>query len=557
MSPSNRHQKPLTAFFGVGAAEHKRHHSSGASGRPISKQRRILPKNGSIFGSCPLCQKSFPFHQLERHASDCNGKQSTYSASVVAKKTTHVVQSEHVTPSDCPTQRKRTACSVASQNPLLNAPRFRDKQPTSEPIPGLYLYEDFITEEEEIQLLSELDGHTAEYASEFLPWKPANFNGPHDGKRWGVHCNLRDRKVGEAENPLPNFIRKILVPKLLNLPPMKGCVPNEANAIDYRRRTGHHLTPHVDDRKLSKEPISNLSLAGDCYMTFRNVAPHRNTAVNVQKVLLKRRCLQVLTGKARYDFSHGIENADLLSDRRVSVTMRESPLTSMNASRAKILEQPAPQLWWKAAMPTVNPVASVTWIRPAREPIPGLFLFPDFITEDEEALILKELDDNSVQSWSSERHTGCNRQKRWGVDHDLWSQALRPPKYELPAFSHSILLPRLQRLECMQGCTPNEVNALDYQRALGHSLGAHVDDRRKHKESIANLSLAGDCYMDFCNVQVHRNLAARGERVLLPRRCLQVMTGKARYDFTHGIATEDLLSDRRVSVTMRETPFQK
>jgi hypothetical protein len=31
-----------------------------------------------------------------------------------------------------------------------------------------------------------------------------------------------------------------------------------------------------------------------------------------------------LTGRARYEFSHGIENNDLLSDRRVSVTMRET-----------------------------------------------------------------------------------------------------------------------------------------------------------------------------------------------------------------------------------------
>jgi alkylated DNA repair dioxygenase AlkB len=116
--------------------------------------------------------------------------------------------------------------------------------------------------------------------------------------------------------------------KLNKLKPMSGCIPNEANAIEYRRKLGHHLLSHVDDRQLSKEPIANLSLAGDCFMTYCNVAPHRNTAVKERRLLLKRRCLQVLTGKARYEFSHAIENADLISERRVSVTMRESPLSA-------------------------------------------------------------------------------------------------------------------------------------------------------------------------------------------------------------------------------------
>ena len=198
--------------------------------------------------------------------------------------------------------------------------------PTSEPIPGLFVYEDFITEEEEAQILHCLD------CEDPLQWKPATFNGKHFGKRWGVHCNLRDRRVDAPENPLPDFLQNIVLPKLRSLRPMTGCIPNEANAIDYRRQRGHWLKAHVDDRKLSKEPIANLSLAGDCYMTFQNQAMHRNTAVKQQKVFLKRRCLQVLTSKARYDFSHAIAGLDLLSDRRVSITMRESPITVLTKS---------------------------------------------------------------------------------------------------------------------------------------------------------------------------------------------------------------------------------
>ena len=77
-------------------------------------------------------------------------------------------------------------------------------------------------------------------------------------------------------------------------------------------------------------------------MTFRNEKKRGNTTTSgdasialpqEKRVLLKRRCLQVLTGKARYDYSHGIRNVDLFSDRRVSLTMRESPLTSTNQEK--------------------------------------------------------------------------------------------------------------------------------------------------------------------------------------------------------------------------------
>ena len=108
-------------------------------------------------------------------------------------------------------------------------------------------------------------------------------------------------------------------------------IPNEANAISYNKHNGDWLKPHVDDRQLSLEPIANLSLAGNCIMTFCNTKGQRRQQQQQnqqnQKVMLPRRCLQILTGKSRYDYSHGISNNDLLSNRRVSITMRHSPLT--------------------------------------------------------------------------------------------------------------------------------------------------------------------------------------------------------------------------------------
>lgn len=371
-------QKRLTSYFGGGTKDDKgkaRQSSCKKRPRPVSGTSFRSHNGGSGFGVCPLCQLSFAWHVLENHASECTGivgngtnsdERSTATAveskSPAAKSTPkqltknderdEIIPLENATEQNSCCTKTPNAKSKSESNivtPRL-APIFQAKPGEStnnqdqhskqhqqlrphsyEPIPGLFVYEDFITEEEEEMIVKAC----VNVDRDVLPaWKQCRFNGKHIGKRWGVHCNLRDRRVDAPENPLPDVLSKIVFPKLrqLNLPATKAFWPNEANAIDYRRRQGHWLKAHVDDRKLSKEAIANLSLLGDCYMTFCNVSKHRNLAVSEQRVLLKRRCLQLLTGKARYEFSHGIANSDLLTDRRVSITMRESPLTRTRPS---------------------------------------------------------------------------------------------------------------------------------------------------------------------------------------------------------------------------------
>ncbi len=346
----------------------KKRKQSDQHGGKVIREMDITPtKNGcnTSFGTCPLCDKQWPIPMLLSHATFCNGGGDEKITSKINKtqKMSNVVSSdrnevqEFFTPeigkratAICSTaievslQKQESFCSSSKQQPSSNEngsiPWWRKLKPMStprqldlplnvivhtiEPLPGLFHYKEFITEEEEDMILAELDGHATAFREEFLPWKAATFNGKNRVKRWGVHCNLRDRRVSAAENPLPHFFTGIILPKLQRLVPMQGICPNEANAIDYRPQLGDCLHSHVDDRQLSKEVIANLSLAGDCFMLFRN---EKSTEKEQQLVLLKRRTLQVLTGKARYDYSHGIRNQDFLSDRRVSVTMRESPIT--------------------------------------------------------------------------------------------------------------------------------------------------------------------------------------------------------------------------------------
>ena len=112
----------------------------------------------------------------------------------------------------------------------------------------------------------------------------------------------------------------------------------------------------------------------------------------------------------------------------------------------------------------------------------------------------------------------------------------------------------------LRSFSPNEANAIDYRRSLNHFLAPHCDDRRLSGAILVNLSLAGDARMRYTE---DRPVARKGARadpksvlVLLPRRSLQVQTGRVRYSFRHGIAASNFLDERRVSVTFWQNRFE-
>jgi len=240
-------------------------------------------------------------------------------------------------------------------------------------LPGHFVIEDFVTVAEETALVKFLDDEKRSGAR----WKLSGFNGKHLGKKWGVEVDLKRRTV-KTENvrPMPPELLKVAarlraiaaseldtssdtnssddvekgrkkgvkkMPRAV-ASAVAGFAPNEANAIDYRRLSGMELRPHCDDRQMSSGVLVNLSLLGDCVMTYARDAKRKQKATRTSlpdvlsredenetrseetavDVFLPRRSLQVQTGETRYDFSHAIRNENLLADRRVSVTFRES-----------------------------------------------------------------------------------------------------------------------------------------------------------------------------------------------------------------------------------------
>lgn len=223
----------------------------------------------------------------------------------------------------------RVAHLRADDSSIAYHPRSPLKPAIPQTIQGNFLVPDFISMEEEKELLRFLDD-----TNRLEPqWTLRNFNGPAYGQIWGIRTNLKARQLLEPIHPIPSIFG-ILIRRMrtgLGGPkqnPLAEFYPNEANALDYHRPRGHYLGAHCDDRYLSGPILVNLCLAGDATMTYTRensrVSRHGSVGDDVDacRVYLPRRALQIQLGKVRYSYTHAIRHEDFHNDRRVSITFR-------------------------------------------------------------------------------------------------------------------------------------------------------------------------------------------------------------------------------------------
>jgi alkylated DNA repair dioxygenase AlkB len=143
--------------------------------------------------------------------------------------------------------------------------------------------------------------------------------------------------------------------------------------------------------------------------------------------------------------------------------------------------------------------------------------------------------------------------KKWGIRTDLRNREFLPSIHKMPKELMDIAS-RICLLTqpVMNSFCPNEANAISYEKSKGHYLGSHCDDRQLSGKFIVNLSLQGDAVMTYTKDRKKSGVGAEKYRVTLKRRSLQIQTGISRYDYKHGIPNEQLMSERRVSITFRQ-----
>ena len=208
---------------------------------------------------------------------------------------------------------------------------------------GLTLIHNFITMEEESLLINLLD------SNKYMEWKFSSFNGNCYSKYFGLKTQFglpgeqrlvreNGMDVGESDIPeelfpfMNRFRRFVELNPQLFPPLFRDFRPNECNVNSYKTSEGHYLRPHFDDRALSGPILMNLSLCGDAKMTFaKPVDPNLPTSAiatgkfgHTVQVPLPRRCLQLVAGDARWNYTHEIRKEDILDPRRMSITWRQA-----------------------------------------------------------------------------------------------------------------------------------------------------------------------------------------------------------------------------------------
>ncbi|XP_043976190.1 alkylated DNA repair protein alkB homolog 8 [Gambusia affinis] len=156
----------------------------------------------------------------------------------------------------------------------------------------------------------------------------------------------------------------------------------------------------------------------------------------------------------------------------------------------------------------------------------GLALVEDFVSPEEEALLLAAVDwSTSNQAQKALKH---RRVKHYGFEFRYDNNNVDKDK-PLPAGLPEECLPVLRR--CLQdghiNVLPDQLTVNQY--ATGQGIPPHIDTHSAFEDTILSLSLGAKTVMEF------RHPDGRVVPAVLPERSLLVMKGESRYLWTHGI----------------------
>ncbi|MFB6306823.1 MAG: alpha-ketoglutarate-dependent dioxygenase AlkB [Flavobacteriales bacterium] len=155
--------------------------------------------------------------------------------------------------------------------------------------------------------------------------------------------------------------------------------------------------------------------------------------------------------------------------------------------------------------------------------VPGLQYVPDFITPNEQKKLWQSI---NKETWLTELK---RRVQHYGWKYDYKARAIDSSMYlgELPDWAQSVA-ERLYKERYLPN-KPDQLIVNEYEP--GQGIANHVDCEPCFGSTIVTISMGSQCVMDFINLNSREKI-----EVLLEQRSLAVLSGEARYNWTHGIA---------------------
>lgn len=175
--------------------------------------------------------------------------------------------------------------------------------------PGLSVLEDFVSPKEELLLMNLVDWSaspsTAAQGSVLKHRQVRHFGYEF---QYSTNCVDKRRPLAQGIPPAIDFLLRRIVER--------GCMPSLPDQLTINRYLpGQGIPPHVDTHSSFTDELLSLSLGGGVNMDFRYVGGNGSNGSTIEGskdkpphyvVYLPPRSLCVMTGPARYEWSHGI-----------------------------------------------------------------------------------------------------------------------------------------------------------------------------------------------------------------------------------------------------------
>lgn len=176
-------------------------------------------------------------------------------------------------------------------------------------------------------------------------------------------------------------------------------------------------------------------------------------------------------------------------------------------------------------------------------PIDGIYLVPDFLTENEEKQLAEAIDQDVWIPSQSGR-----LKQDFGIKINFKKQTIKTKYFTgMPLYSLD-LIERLQSHRLLQDFQSVELCNLDYRPERGSHIDPHIDDTWIWGERLITINLLSNTILILIpNEQQSKKMIY----IPLPRRWMIVLYGDARYEYKHAIQRQHI-HDRRIAVTFRE-----
>ncbi len=172
--------------------------------------------------------------------------------------------------------------------------------------------------------------------------------------------------------------------------------------------------------------------------------------------------------------------------------------------------------------------------------IPGLLYVPNFITRPEEKGFIKAI---NTEPWLSDIK---RRVQHYGYKYDYKARSIDYSMFlgALPTWAQPIA--RRLHVEKFIDQQPDQLIINEY--LPGQGIANHVDCEPCFGDTVISVSLGSLCIMDFIHLRTKEKI-----EVMLEPSSLVVISGDARYNWTHGIAQRktDIFRNRRYERKLR------